>query len=259
MIDSKAIIDYCYRYYGYGKLNSEIAIIGIEEGEKKEYHTLEKAKKRIKTTLSLLDKSGSPLIDFLEAHKIHSPEQYKKIMAYKSFSPYWNKVTRVVMAMNGIDEYKAEKVMDYFKNSLIKNTAMLDFRPLFSTGIETWKYKNWSNLEQLKSREKYYNWIDRDRINKIQNFIDTNNYKLVLVFGTGIKEQFEKIINLSFDSGKEIKNSEYTINLLKNKNTLYALVPQSVRTDGVGSVNRFYQWVGNEIKKNIKTTNNRRQ
>ena len=109
--------------------------------------------------------------------------------------------------------------------------------------------KSWSNLEQLKSREKYYKWIDRDRINKIQNFIDTNNYKLVLVFGTGIKEQFEKIINLNFDSGIAIKNSNYTINLLKNKNTLYALVPQSVRTKS----NKFYHWVGNEISKNINS------
>ena len=248
MIDSKEIIDYCYRYYGYGKLNSEIAIIGIEEGEKEKYHTLEKAKKRIKTTLSLLDKSGSPLIDFLEAHKIHSPEQYKKIMAYKSFSPYWNKATRLIMGFDGMDIETPKNVMKYFYEHILKKTVMLDFRPLFSTGIETWKYKNWSNLEQLKSREKYYEWIDRDRINKIQNFIDTNNYKLVLVFGTGIKEQFEKIININFDSGKAIKNSNYTINLLKNKNTLYALVPQSVRTKG----NKFYHWVGNEIKKEYK-------
>ena len=249
MIDSKEITDYCKRYYGYGKLNSEIAIIGIEEGEKEKYHTLENAKKRIKTTLSLLDKSGSPLIDFLEAHKIHSPEQYKKIKAYKSFSPYWNKATRVIMGFDGKVVETPKNVMKYFCEVVLKKTVMLDFRPLFSTDIKTWKYKNWSNLEQLKSRKKYYEWIDRDRINKIQNFIDTNNYKLVLVFGTGIKEQFEKIINLNFDSGKAIKNSNYTINLLKNKNTLYALVPQSVRTKS----NKFYHWVGNEISKNINS------
>ena len=101
MLDSKEITDYCNRYYGYGQLNSEIAVIGIEEGEKKEYHTLERAKKRIKTTLSLLDKSGSPLIDFVEAHKIHSPEQYKKMISYNgSFSPYWNKATRVIMGLD---------------------------------------------------------------------------------------------------------------------------------------------------------------
>ena len=111
MLDSKDVNDYCRRYYGYGKLNSEIAIIGIEEGEKEKYHTLEKAKKRIKTTLSLLDKSGSPLIDFLEAHKIHSPEQYKKIKAYKSFSPYWNKATRVIMGFDGKDIETPKNVM----------------------------------------------------------------------------------------------------------------------------------------------------
>lgn len=258
MIDSKEITDYCRRYYGYGKLNSEIAVIGIEEGEKKEYHTLERAKKRIKTTLSLLDKSGSPLIDFVEAHKIHSPEQYKKIISYNgSFSPYWNKATRVIMGFDGKDVETPKNVMKYFCEVVLKKTVMLDFRPLFSTDIKTWKYKNWSNLEQLKSREKYYEWIDSFRIKKIRQLIAENNFKAVLFFGISEEDQFGEIIGLNFNDSQTIDYNGKSfggsyLKILKDRNTNYFLMPQPT---SVGASNDFFNWVGSEIKKNIKTTN----
>ena len=91
------IIKYCETFIGYGSLSADIAIIGMEEGDKKEFHTINRVNSRIQIVLKLLKNTDKKTIDFLESHKLHAPNIYKALVDNKSFSVYWRAATRVVM------------------------------------------------------------------------------------------------------------------------------------------------------------------
>ena len=260
-INNEDIIEYCENFFGYGNLKSDILVLGLEEGYGKNIENEEGFTKKVKYVLKQLRANNGHTADFLELHREFAPSQYQKIMLNKEFSRYWIRgATRVIMNIKGDRKNKTSEIVQYFKDTIIKDCALLDFRPLPCTSIEEWKYDKYKctkNNPDLQKRELYEKWIDPIRIKKIRKLIDENNYNAVLFFGIKEKEQFGKIIGLNFKDGKTINYNGKSfggsyLKILKKKNTNYFLMPQP---NTVGSSHDFFNWAGIEIKKILKHTN----
>ena len=252
------IKEYCENFYGYGNINSDILVVGLEEGFGIHLENEKSFSKKVSYVLESLRRDKNNTVDFLELHKEFAPEQIKKIEDGKEFSPFWIRlVSRVIM---GINEKKINNspsdVVEYFKNVVVKNYALLEFGPLPCTSLDTWKYKEYEctrNIYELNERKNYIEWIEPLRIKKIKDFIETNNYKAVLFCGKSYRSQWEKIIDTSSEKLSQIifeksNSKRLQIEKIKKDGIGYYLIPQP---GDYGITNDFYDWVGCTIKENI--------
>lgn len=237
------IIKYCRDFMGYGDLTSDTLIVGMEEGDKSIYHTYDRVTRRINTVVDQLDKGNGQTVDFLETHKIHSPEQYDKIINNKLFSPYWRIATRVVMNAKGISVDDNTSIAKFFKEYIIKHLAILEFRALPCTDLKTWNYGEWTDIDELKDRKSYYEWNDNHRINNLRSIIKNSNFKQVLIFGKSLEKQWASILGVDFSEAVVHKHDKASIKVLKHNNINYFLIPQNSKVTS----NNFFDWVGSKI------------
>ena len=237
------VIKYCKNFMGYGDLNSDTLIVGMEEGDKAIYHTQERVTRRIDTVVDLLEKGNGQTIDFLEAHKIHSPEQYEKIINNKLFSPYWRIATRVIMNAKKLNVDDNTAIAKFFKEYIIKHLSILEFRALPCTDLKTWNYNEWTDVKELKDRKSYYEWNDTHRINNLRNIINNSNFKQVLIFGKSLEKQWSSILGVDFSEASVYKYEKASIKVLDHEGINYFLIPQNSKVTS----NKFFDWVGSKI------------
>lgn len=245
MIKREDIITYCKDFMGYGNLTGDTLIVGMEEGDKKIYHTYDRVHSRIESVVKYLKKHGGQTIDFLESHKQHSPEHYDKIMKDKLFSPYWRIASRVIMRSKNIDIVDNSSIANFFRTHIIKDLAILEFRPLACTDLNTWKYDEWTDMPELRNRETYYEWIDQHRIQTLQNIINDSNFKNVLIFGKSLEKKWASILGVNFSNADVYQYENASIKVLNHNSVNYFLIPQNSKATS----NLFFDWVGQQIYK----------
>jgi hypothetical protein len=131
---------------------------------------------------------------------------------------------------------------------VLKELAILDFRPLPCTDLNTWKYGEWTDIPQLKTRNDYYNWIDPIRVKLLQNIVKDSSFKVVLLFGKSLEKQWGNVIGGDFKKAQTLKHDKSSIKILTLNGVAYFLIPQSSRVTNNG----FYDWVGSVIKEHLK-------
>ena len=250
LIERSVLEKYATDFYGYGNLDNKVWIIGLEEGEADSEHHIEKANLRIKTILSMLK---NDTVDIRKSHEVFDPKFYQNAFIKGSLkSEYWRNVCRILSAFENNTDPSLDDVRQYQKNSLGASSTLLEFRPLPSTRLNTWRWNDWVNMPELKDRSSYYNWIDPIRKAWFSSKVKKHKPEVVLSFGSDIKKQWSDIFGFDFkeeeslvynNNGKEIK-----IYVTKVNNTLYVNAP-SPNFRGLKS--DYFNWLGKTLN-NLK-------
>lgn len=243
MIDSKKIENYCNNFYGYGNWESPIWFVGIEENGG---YSKEEVQKRIDSWLRF----KSPLIDNKEHHLNLNDEGITKLFTEGKRQPTWWKLIRLKLNYDDIkvSNEKIQEIQKHEWGQLNSKSLIIEMFPLPSPSIKHWKYNNpeWSNLESLESREKYFNTFAEKRVDFIKNQIKKHKPKAVIFYANKLIKYWDLIIEDDFNKkSKKRKINKNYFRFIKKESTCYFQTPQPA---GVWE-NDFWDKLGKEIKK----------
>ena len=178
-------------FFGYGDLNAQIWFIGMEEGGG---NTFDEIVKR----LSIWTHSGSPkTVALYDFHRKLGLSHYFESSTSPKLQPTWNKLIRYQLSYEGAS-VTTESVRAFQVNRLGRfqsKTCLLELLPLPSPSINTWVYKDFSNLPEIKSRTEYRNRITPIRIRAIRKLIDAQKPKRVIFYGKTYQSFWTNFVN----------------------------------------------------------------
>lgn len=232
------IEEYIKKFYGFGSWEkSSIWYIGIEE---KGGDTLEDVNNRIKNWVTL----KTDLIDN-EEHQRAIGNSY--LYTKGNLQSTWRPLIRLRQGYLGrpIDKESVKKIQQYNWGHLDSDNLLLELLPLPSPNNDTWKYKDWSNIDYLQSREKYEDYIAGERIEYIKSKIQIHNPELVVFYTTSkdYHKYWEQLIEIKA-TPKIIDG--YKIQLHEN-NTRFIQVPHPNGVRGI-PIKKFWEGLGKMIK-----------
>lgn len=167
---------------------SSIWYIGIEE---KGGSTLEDVNNRIESWMSL----KTDLIDN-EKHQRAIGNSY--LYTKGTLQNTWRPLIRLRQGYKGesIDKENVRKIQRYNWGHLNSDNLLLELLPLPSPSNNIWKYKDWSKVAYLQSRDEYEKYIAPKRIEYIKSKIEIHKPKLVVFYTTSkdYNEYWEELI-----------------------------------------------------------------
>ena len=240
MLDSEKVEKYCKEFYGYGNWESDIWFIGIEEsgGESED-----DVNKRIDSWLRF----KTPLIDNKEHHLSTNPKEAIKLFTKGNCQRTWWKLIRLKLNYDG-DTTSIDRFRDIQKNEWGQRKSkslLIEMFPLPSPSINDWKYKEWSQLNFLNSREEYFEFIAEKRVEFIKCKIKKFKPKAVIFYANHLMKYWNLIIEDDFNSKAERRkiNKNY-FRFIKKESTCFFQIPQPAGVWG----NEFWDKLGKEIK-----------
>lgn len=179
-------------FLGYGNLNAALWFIGMEEGGGV-------SKKEIELRLIAWRDLDFPITpDIADFHDRigHGALFSGKVKLQKT----WAKLITFQLAIGGLG-YSKEELREFQKNQLGRrnsNNALIEFMPLPSPGIKKWYYNIFSSLPYLESRQIYIEAMAEKRINLIRRQLAKFKPKIVLFYGLGYLDYWNKIAEIDF-------------------------------------------------------------
>ena len=183
-------------FFGFGNLRHPLWFIGMEEGGGRDYWEIERR-------LSVWNQRPQALVDLVEFHRKAFPDD-EKVKGFftptvKHLQRTWNGLIRTFLSYQGEEAIRTELVKEFQGSKLGRENingngvALLELFPLPSPGLKDWKYKEWSSLPFLKTRDIYREKIAAIRVDGVKKLIQAHSPQVVVFYGFSYKGYWERI------------------------------------------------------------------
>ncbi len=234
MLDNDLLEKRLSKWIGYGNLQSDFWMLGMEEGG-------EVNRKMINVRLSLPEVGDwhHAMEKMAEAGGIEN----KWIRAHPSLQPTYYKIIRIFLIATGRDSPNLKEKARKFQRDQFGRKGgdhlVAELMPLHNHNQSHWIYNRFSNRPDLSSRESYMRkWLGR-RIKLFRELIEEYDPKVVLAYGKGYWDHFKLLGERKF---KEILDG------FAQTDGRIVLIPHPTAK---GLKNSDFDEVGNWIKENI--------
>ena len=194
MLNESDLKDFMSNFYGYGMLNSDIWMIGMEEGGG---NSIEEIQARLKHWVE-----GGRCIteDVAEYHEKFGMGYFFSEKPKNQST--WNKLIRIMLAYHEIDT-TLQNVKEFQRDEFARhdsNNCLLELFPLPSPSTGHWLYSTVSDIPWLKTREAYKEHLAPHRIAMLKELIELNGPELVVFYGNNpeYREYWTAIVDAPF-------------------------------------------------------------
>ena len=251
MLNDSLLEKYIHNFYGYGNLNSKFWFISLEEGGGH-------SEKEIQNRINAWENRGlKQLEDCKSYHLEFGIAEWFQHNA--NIQNTWKMYIRMYFyAVNNSDfinsNNQKELIRRYQRDKFGKingEMCIMELRPLPSKNLNTWLYKDFSNLTYLKDKESYEKYVDDFRINELKNKISTYKPKFVIFLSRAKKYVpiWEKIIDSDLSENYEL-GFYYSIKNQTNFFITEHAVAKSYMKNGkrvMGLGNDYFNKIGKHI------------
>jgi hypothetical protein len=246
-IDEDLLKDYLARFFGYGNLEGDFWFIGMEEGGGN-------CEEEITSRLSVWNNANRPIfMDNYEFHKKVFENRFDCFfrMEQSKYQRTWGGLIKILLSFQNKRFPTIEEVKIFQSEKLGRsnsNNCIAEVFPLPSPNSIDFHYKDWTNIEFLKSRFEYKKHLKKDRIEILKNLISINRPKFVIFYSSNPEyiEYWSQISGIEFD---KVENEE--INKSKNGKRLTAKFKLHEQTCFVITHHPTYNGVNNEYLEKI--------
>ena len=203
------LADYMGGFWGYGNLSGDYWFVGMEEGGGDSFE-------EVNQRISQWNKRGrNSFEDLYEYHKdINVPKWFQKKAPLQST---WNRLIRVMLATKG-EVPERELVRSYQLEKLGRSNGevcLLELLPLPSPSLNHWMYSEHTDIPLLSSREEYTQKVGVIRAKKITELILEYQPKIVMFYGIGYLDWWQKVADTKLTS-KTLHNKAAYFGKLEN-------------------------------------------
>jgi hypothetical protein len=237
-------------FYGYGNLKSDFWFIGMEEGGGE---SLEEIKSRLEVWKAF---GSNNVIDAFEFHKrITNKAGNNFEFLFREGNPAdqrtWRGLIKLLLSYRhghySLNEVKEKQSNDWGR--LNSDNCLLELFPLPSPNATDFRYPEWFDDENLKTRDTYKKFYEKHRVNGLQQLINNFTPKLVVFYGKAYGDKYKAIAQLKGNDLEEINiGPEKTAKIFVGKPTSYAFIPHPTSP---GMSGEYYQTLGEELKDRI--------
>lgn len=258
MLNRQILEEFTKNFYGYGNLNSDIWFIALEEGGGANEDEIQKR-------INVWNDNGKKILEDCKSFHISIgiDKWFLSKDLYKSdqipLQSVWRQYIRFYFFLKNNSNF----ILSDNQNLLIKRYqrdkfgkldgefSILELRPLPSKNMKSWIYGEISDIEFLKTREKYENFITEIRITKIKELIKKYKPKKVFFFSTATETiiLWKKIINQNLNENLELGYFYSQINgvdyFILEHPISRTMIRHNKRIYGLN--NNYYEKIGNKI------------
>ncbi|RLA40359.1 MAG: hypothetical protein DRR42_25970 [Gammaproteobacteria bacterium] len=236
-MNDDVLLRYMSHFAGYGNLDSDYWMIGMEEGGG---DTIENIEKRI----TIWEESGQNTLEDLKLY-------HDKIGVTRWFGsqaklqPTWNKLIRIIHGIKGLTP-NTEDVRTYQKTHLGRSngeTCLAELMPLPSPSTNHWLYPRISSLSELRTRKDYMRHWGPIRLQILANLINIHRPKNVVFYGSGYYQDWWS--QLMPENHKAITIEGVKAYLGEDEGTVFSVSPHPVAT---GVKNTFFHGLGSAMQ-----------
>ena len=244
VVEDEKLKNYINGFYGYGKWESSIWYIGIEEAGGENW-------KDVKNRINSWESFQSNLID---NKKHHDKIGYKNLFDGKvNIQKTWAGLIRLRQGYENkpIDAETIRKVQKLEWGQIESDNLLIELFPLPAkkNDEKSWIYHE-SKINFLNSRSQYESTIAPSRIEFIKEKIKSFNPKIVILYSSSKLNYWNKIIEDDFkENGFELKISGFYFRIITKNNTCFVQTPHPNGIRGKGlKINEIWESVGKKIK-----------
>jgi len=232
------LTQYMSQFAGYGNLDGDYWMIGMEEGGG---DTIEDIERRV----AIWEESGQITLEDLK-HYHDKIGVTRWFGSHAKLQPTWNKLIRIIHGIKGLTP-TTEDVRTYQKNHLGRldgETCLAELMPLPSPSISHWLYQNISSLPELRSRDEYLQHWGHIRLQTLAKLINTHQPKYVVFYGAGYYQEWWSQLMPANHKAVIIEGVKAYIG--DGEGTVFSVSPHPVAT---GVKNTFFHGLGNAMRK----------
>ena len=227
------LVQYMLRFAGYGNLDGDYWMIGLEEGGG---NTVEEIERR----LAIWEESGQNQLEDLKHY--HDKIGVKRWFGSRAkLQPTWNKLIRIIYGIKDLSP-QTDDIREYQRTQLGRfngETCLTELMPLPSPSSNHWLYADISALPELKSRKSYLHHWAPIRFHMLSKLISKNRPKFVVYYGMGYYQDWWS--QLMPANHKTIHIDGVKAYLGENEGAVFAVSPHPVAT---GVKNTFFHELG---------------
>ncbi len=233
-IDDVNLVKYIQKFFGYGNYDSDYWFVGMEEGGGNSFE-------EINSRLTHWVNGGEEeLEDVAEYHQKFGMGYFFEDNPKNQST--WNKLIRIILAKEG-SKLDLVGVKSFQKTELARtnsNNCLIELFPLPSPSTNDWLYHEISNIDYLKSRKAYKNYLINVRIKNIQEKIQYHSPKMVIFYGnnTEYRKYWSLVANTLFMQVDIGGKTAYTA---EKDGTLFIIVNHPVSR---GITNEYFHNIG---------------
>lgn len=178
MLDASLLSDYCERFFGFGRWNAPVWLIGIEEAGG---HDEAEIKLRLDTWAA---RSRLALEDALSFYPALGNNAWHGSEA--ELQPTWQQLIRMLLRTQG-EADTGPALLDYQRRHLGSangETCVVELLPLPSPRTGIWNYSHWCALPWLQNRTEYLRAMREKRARMLMEQLRVGRPKLVVFYGT---------------------------------------------------------------------------
>jgi hypothetical protein len=234
MLNDTLLAAFADKFYGYGNYKGCCWFIGMEEGGG---GTCEEVQDRLKAWDARGRLELEDLADFHIA--IGQVKQFTKPIKLQNT---WRALIRILLSAKG-EPFNIDDIKKYQGTKLGRHegrTYLGELLPLPSPGTDKWYYKDWSNLNQVVSREEYIEHYVKARIAHIRQKIADYSPEFVVFYGTRYLEHWKAIAD---PSPIFVNGAGPTV--VTTRGTIFAVV---THPSAPGVTNAYFDAVGAAIR-----------
>jgi len=237
MINDDLLVQYMSRFAGYGNLDGDYWMIGMEEGDGNSTGEIERR-------ITIWEEGGqNTLEDLMLYHDKIGETRWFGNQA--KLQPTWNKLIRILHGIKGLSP-QTEDIRTYQKTRLGQfdgETCLAELMPLPSPSTNHWLYPRISALPELRSRESYLRHWGPVRLQSLAKLINTHQPKYVVMYGTGYYQEWWSQL---MPANHQVISIDGVKAYMGDKNgTVFAVSPHPVAT---GVKNTFFYTLGTKMK-----------
>jgi len=246
--------EYANNFYGYGNLESDYWLIGMEEGGGT-------SEEEIISRISVWDSKGRPtLLDNYEFHKAITDGKGNSLEhlfkgRHSSYQRTWGGLIKIIKSFEGDTDLSPSRIKEYQSDKLGRkdsNNCLLEVFPLPSPSTKEFKYNEWTTLDYLRSRDTYKKHLESTRVYKLKELIGKHRPKIVLFYSSSLAyvEQWSKISGIDFfTTENELihDKSNQRARFHQSNGTQFAVIHHPTYK-GVGNI--YFKSVGHRLRTN---------
>ena len=231
------LLQYINRFAGYGNLDGNFWMIGMEEGGGA---TTEDIEERI----GAWEENGQQTLEDLKLYHDRMGET-RWFGEQAKIQPTWNKLIRIIHGIKGLTP-QTEDIRTYQKNHLGRHygeTCLAELMPLPSPSTGDWLFSGISSLSGLSSREEYLRFWGGVRLQALATLINKYRPRYIVYYGLGYYQKWWS--HLMPANHKEISIDGVSAYMGEKGGTVFAVSPHPVTT---GIENTFFNGLGRTMR-----------
>ena len=236
-LNDDLLLQYMSHFAGYGNLDGDYWMIGMEEGGGDSIEDIERR-------IAIWEQGGKNTLEDLKLYHDKLGET-RWFGNQARLQPTWNKLIRIIHGIKGRSP-QTEDIREYQKTQLGNHdgeTCLAELMPLPSPATKHWLYSKVSDIRGLKSRESYVRNWGRIRLQSLTELINTHRPKNIVFYGAGHYQQWWS--QLMPANHEMISIDGVKAYLGTRSGTVFAVSPHPVAT---GVKNSFFHDLGNAMR-----------